>query len=79
MKSNSKTAYALRSDLKDMPSLHHSFDGQDFDINKSEVVEYLLTKESVKKFVFDTANQIGAIVFDKETRTWHGSENNNAA
>lgn len=79
MKINSKMADKLRADLKDMPSLHHSFEGHVFDINKSEVVEYLLSKESVKEFVFNSAREIGAIVFDKDTHTWHGSENNNAA
>jgi hypothetical protein len=56
-----------------MPPLKHK-DGAVFDQSKSEVMNWIVTLPSVRKFVFDKANQSGLIVFNKTTGTWQGRD-----
>lgn len=74
MKKNSKRADAIREELKDMPSLYHSFERKPFDISESQVVDYLLNCPSIMQMAFDTAKELGAIIFDPKTKTWCGPE-----
>jgi len=59
--------------VRDMPALHHSVEGQDFDINASEVVKWLMAQEGVKQRVFTICRARGLITFNPDTRTWSGA------
>ena len=60
--------------VKNMPRLHHKLQNQNFDLSKSEVVEFLKNDEGTMQWVFDTFNQAGLIFYDSETKTWHGKD-----
>lgn len=57
-----------------MPRLKHSRPGKPFDMDKSEVVNWLMAHPIVKQHMFEVARNSKAIVFDSETGEWHGSE-----
>jgi len=56
-----------------MPALRHSIEGQDFNINASEVVNWLMAQESIKLDVFNLCREAGLIVFNPDTHTWSGT------
>jgi hypothetical protein len=57
-----------------MPPRRHSIPGQPFDIERSEVVRWLLSQPEVTRWVFDVARSRGWIVYDRATGTWRGRD-----
>jgi hypothetical protein len=60
---------------KTMPPLRHSLPGEAFDIDRSEVVEWLCRCPQIRQYVFDVARDPRsgpAIVYDAETGSWRG-------
>ncbi len=64
----------IRVIISQMPVLRHSFssDTEPFDIDKSEVVKWLLSHPGLKQAAFDYFAEMGFMNFDKETKTWAG-------
>ncbi len=58
--------------LSMMPPLPHSVPDQPFDIEKSQTVAWIMAQPGIKDWVWQVARQTERIVFDKETRRWHG-------
>lgn len=58
--------------LSKMPPLPHSVPDQPFDIEKSEALAWIMAQPGIKQWVWGRAMQSERIVFDKETRHWHG-------
>ena len=58
--------------MKKMPPLHHTIPGHDFALDKSEVIQWLISEPAAQKYLFDRANASGAIVYDSSTGTWRG-------
>jgi hypothetical protein len=56
-----------------MPSLYHQLPGQEFDIMKSEVVDWLHQQPEIREATYNWYRSRGAIVF-RDGR-WHGAEN----
>ncbi len=56
---------------KQMPPLHHTQPGTDFDITKSDVVKWLMSQSEIMQLVFN-AVRTKYIVYNKATKTWHG-------
>lgn len=56
-----------------MPPLRHKVDSQ-FSLQKSEVVKWLLSQESILQYVFDVTQQTGMIEYDATTGTWRGKD-----
>ena len=54
-----------------MPSLRHTV-GEEFDIETSEAVQWLLAQPEIKQYVFNKANVSGAIIYDPESGSWSG-------
>lgn len=54
-----------------MPPLRHKV-GEVFDIEKSEVVKWLMEQPNFKKWVFARIYGAGRIVYDAATGTWSG-------
>lgn len=60
-----------------MPELKHSFDGEKFDIEKSEVVNWLINQPDVKLLIYDLFRVNAYIVYDPEKKTWKGNSDVN--
>lgn len=65
-----------------MPPLPHSVPGQDFDIKNSEAARWMIDQPEILQMLFNYFRQSGAIIFQKENKTWVGinfqnPENNN--
>lgn len=62
--------------VKSMPELKHKVGDGEFDITKSEVVQWLIRQPDVLKCLFDTVRRHGyvdqVIVYDAENGTWRG-------
>ena len=56
-----------------MPALHHLIPGQLFDINASEVINWLMAQESIKLDMFNLCREAGLITYDPDKRTWSGA------
>lgn len=57
-----------------MPPLpHRRRDGEPFDIERSEVADWLCGQPSVRQYVFDLANGYGLIEYDPDSGTWRGT------
>jgi hypothetical protein len=63
---------ALRTAAK-MPLLRHYHPGRRFDIQESEVVDWLVAQPEVRQMVFNLCKRAGAIQFDVETGGWRGA------
>lgn len=62
--------------VKQMPELRHSVSDGEFDITKSEVVQWLIRQPDVLSFLFETVRRKGyaeqLIVYDPGRGTWRG-------
>ena len=57
-----------------MPELSHYPDrSQQFDIRKSEVVQWIIQQPEILQWLFNVINNNGLIQFDPATQTWKGS------
>jgi hypothetical protein len=54
-----------------MPPMRHGGSAP-FDISKSEVVQWLLRREDLQQFLFNTAKSSGLIEYDRDTKLWTG-------
>jgi len=75
-----KTSSAKRKHSKawkraaQMPALFHQLPGEEFDIMKSEVVDWLCAQREIREALYNYYRSRGSIVF-RDGR-WHGAENN---
>lgn len=58
--------------IRKMPPLYHTIPGEDFDIEKSVVINWLLRKPEVLNYLWDHIKQSGYIKYDKYTGKWQG-------
>lgn len=59
-----------------MPPLRHSFQGQPYDVTKSEVVAWLLTQPTCLERLYQEAKDSGEMVHEKESGLWTGVDFN---
>jgi len=58
---------------KNMPPLYHKFADEDFDLEKSEVIKWLIQQPDILKYVLQRiSGGNGFIVYDPDTGTWRG-------
>ncbi len=57
-----------------MPPRMHSIPGEDFAIERSEVVQWLMSRPEIMQIVFDAVKGHGDIVYDYATGTWRGAD-----
>lgn len=55
-----------------MPRLTHKDQEQEFNIMTSDVAEWLVNQPEIRQQIFTKFAMNGAIIFDKESRTWLG-------
>lgn len=55
-----------------MPLLRHRVQGEEYDVEKSELVAWMMRQPGFKEWVFKRMESTGRLVFDRETGLWHG-------
>lgn len=58
---------------KKMPPLYHTLPGEEFDLSKSEVVQWLIQQSDILSYISNRVMGTGElIVYDQETGKWQG-------
>lgn len=57
---------------KKMPPLAHTIRGAEFDVGRSAVVQWLISRPEIMQLVFNAVKDHGDIVYDPETGLWQG-------
>lgn len=65
-----KKAYQV---IESMPFSRHSFEGEPFDINKSEVVAWLVKQPDFMQWIYEFARSSRRMVYDSEAKGWLGT------
>lgn len=60
--------------IKNMPPLYHKLPDQKFELNKSEVLDWLASQREVIDWIFHNAKNRGYIVFNQATGQWQGAD-----
>ena len=55
-----------------MPPRYHKLPGEDYDIKKSEGVNWLIQCPDILEYVWDQFKQSGDIEYNPETGKWQG-------
>jgi len=71
---NRKVGPALRTAANMPPRIHWPRHRCDFDIMRSEAVQWLIAQPEIRQWIFNMVKHAGAITFDIESRTWRGVE-----
>jgi len=62
----------FREMLSAMPPLHHTMPGCAFDEEKSELLNWLLSRPGIKTWLFYRMTNSGRIAYNPETGCWSG-------
>lgn len=55
-----------------MPPLRHSIPGEDFDIQKSEALKWIMQSPVAWNYIWNNIKQSGVIIYNSDTGTWQG-------
>lgn len=72
MANASKRRSKKLSVAKKLPPSYHTLPGQEFDIKKSEVINWLIDQPNILNYLWDNIKQSGDVFYDSETGTWTG-------
>ena len=65
--------YSVKFDVaKKMPPLYHTLPGQEFDVSKSQVFEWIKNQPEFLEYIRDTLRQAGCITYNPDTGEWTG-------
>lgn len=70
-KAKSGTTKLLMS-VRKMPPSYHTLPGENFSVNDSEVVKWLMSQPGVRNFIFSKMSVYGLIEYDPTTQKWRG-------
>ncbi len=59
---------------KKMPRLYHTLQGEGYDPEKSEVLEWLGEQHEMMEWLFEQLRKAGYVEYDSETGLWSGIE-----
>jgi len=59
--------------IRHMPELKHTLDGQAFDLDKSEVANWIAAQPGAKLTLFDVCRENKLIIYDPIKKTWKGN------
>ncbi|HIT90585.1 MAG TPA: hypothetical protein IAC41_09230 [Candidatus Merdenecus merdavium] len=62
---------------KNLPPSYHKLPGQEYDVNKSEAVQWLIKQPPILEFVWDQLKQSDEITYNPETKKWQGANYDN--
>lgn len=77
---NKRTTNKIKYDLeivKNMPSLFHTLPGEEFDMNKSEVLEWISKQKEFAQMIFNDLKNSGFVKYDPNTKKWQGVDYRN--
>lgn len=57
---------------KVLPPGYHKLPGEEYDVRKSEVVQWLIQQPSIQEYVWDQFKMSGDVFFDRVTGKWQG-------
>ncbi|MDN8591905.1 hypothetical protein Q0V21_24385 [Paenibacillus sp. 11B] len=57
---------------KTMPPGYHKLPDEEFDIQKSEVVQWLIKQPAIQEFLWDQFKQSKDVFYNPETAKWQG-------
>ena len=57
---------------KSMPTLYHTLPNEEFDWDKSQVLNWIAIQLELLKYMHNKLSNIGYIEYDKTTGTWKG-------
>lgn len=57
---------------RNLPPSYHKLPGQEYDVRKSEVIDWLIKRPSIREFLWDHIRQSGHVEYDSETGIWTG-------
>lgn len=72
MKTFPKRSKKLLDSGKFMPPLYHKLPDEEFNIKKSEAVQWLINQPDVLSYVWDRFKQSEDIEYNQETGKWQG-------
>lgn len=55
-----------------LPPSYHTLPGENSDIKKSEVINWLIDQPDILNFLWDNIKQSGNVEYDSETGIWAG-------
>lgn len=55
-----------------LPPSYHTIPGQEFDVNKSEVINWLIEQPEILNYLWNNIKQSSYVFYDSETGTWTG-------
>lgn len=58
--------------IKNMPELYHTLPGEEFSLNKSQVIDWLINQPELQQHIFDFVKNNKLIVFDQKSKKWKG-------
>lgn len=57
---------------RNLPPSFHKLPGHEYDVKKSEVVNWLIQRPSILEFLWDQFKQSGDVKYNPETGKWQG-------
>lgn len=55
-----------------LPPSYHTVPGEEFDIKKSEVMQWLLNQPDILNYLWNNIKQSGDVEYDSDTGIWTG-------
>ena len=59
---------------RNLPPSFHKIPEEDYNVKKSEVVNWLIQRPSILEFLWDQFKQSGDIVYNPTTGKWQGAD-----
>lgn len=57
---------------RNMPPLYHSIPGQNFDITRSQVIQWLTAQPEIMNYIWDNIKNSDDVFYDAATGKWRG-------
>lgn len=57
---------------RNLPPSYHKLPGEEYDVRKSEVVNWLIQQPTILEFLWDQFKQSGSVTYDPVTGRWKG-------
>ncbi|MFR2044675.1 MAG: hypothetical protein ACLS31_03390 [Oscillospiraceae bacterium] len=59
---------------RQMPPLYHSIPGQNFDITRSQVIQWLTAQPEIMNYIWDNIKNSDDVFYDADTGKWCGAD-----
>lgn len=55
-----------------LPPSYHKLPGEEYDVNKSQAINWLMQQPDILGFVWDQFKQSGDVIYNPDTGKWQG-------